>query len=42
MVRLYGTLAFKQENNYEKISYSLKDSMDNQIKVMIEKFGDKG
>lgn len=35
MVRLYGTLAFKQENNYEKIRYKSKGSMDNQIKIMI-------
>ena len=41
MVRLYGTLAFKQEDNYEKIKYKAKDSMDNQIKIMIEKFGEK-
>lgn len=41
MVRLYGTLAFKQENNYEKIGYKTKDSMDNQIKIMITKFGEK-
>lgn len=41
MVRLYGTLAFKQEDNYEKIKYKAKDSMDNQIKIMIEKFGGK-
>ncbi|MGL5458300.1 MAG: NAD-dependent epimerase/dehydratase family protein [Cetobacterium sp.] len=40
MVRLYGTLAFKQENNYEKIKYKAKDSMSNQIKIMIEKFGE--
>lgn len=41
MVRLYGTLAFKQEDNYEKISYKPKDNMDNQIKIMINKFGEK-
>lgn len=35
MVRLYGTLAFKQEDNYEKIGYESKDSMSNQIKIMI-------
>lgn len=35
MVRLYGTLAFKQEDNYEKIKYKAKDSMGNQIKIMI-------
>ncbi|MGL4510571.1 NAD-dependent epimerase/dehydratase family protein [Cetobacterium sp.] len=35
MVRLYGTLAFKQEDNYEKIRYKSKGSMDNQIKIMI-------
>lgn len=35
MVRLYGTLAFKQEDNYEKIKYKAKDSMVNQIKIMI-------
>lgn len=35
MVRLYGTLAFRQENNYEKIKYKSKDSMNNQIKIMI-------
>ncbi len=40
MVRLYGTLAFKQEDNYEKIGYESKDSMNNQIKIMIEKFGE--
>ncbi|MGL4866195.1 MAG: NAD-dependent epimerase/dehydratase family protein [Cetobacterium sp.] len=40
MVRLYGTLAFKQENNYEKIKYKAKDSMSNQIKIMIDKFGE--
>lgn len=41
VVRLYGTLAFKQENNYEKINYKPKDNMDNQIKIMIDKFGEK-
>ena len=41
MVRLYGTLAFKQENNYEKIGYESKDSMNNQIKIMINEFGGK-
>lgn len=41
MVRLYGTLAFKQEDNYNKIGYKPKDSMDNQIKIMIQKFGEK-
>ncbi|MGL4865410.1 MAG: NAD-dependent epimerase/dehydratase family protein [Cetobacterium sp.] len=41
MVRLYGTLAFKQEDNYSKISYKSQDTMDNQIKIMIEKFGGK-
>lgn len=35
MLRLYGTLAFKQEDNYNKIGYEPEDSMDNQIKVMI-------
>lgn len=35
MIRLYGTLAFKQEDNYEKIEYKPKDSMDNQVKMMI-------
>lgn len=35
MVRLYGTLAFKQEDNYKKINYRSKDSMDMQIKIMI-------
>lgn len=41
MVRLYGTLAFKQEDNHNKIGYKPKDSMDNQIKIMIQKFGEK-
>lgn len=41
MVRLYGTLAFKQEDNYSKISCKPQDTMDNQIKIMIEKFGGK-
>ena len=41
MVRLYGTLAFKQEDKYKKIGYKPKDSMDNQIKIMINKFGEK-
>lgn len=41
MVRLYGTLAFKQKDNYNKIGYKPKDSMDNQIKIMINKFGEK-
>lgn len=41
MVRLYGTLAFTQEDNYIKIGYKSQDSMDNQIKIMIEKFGGK-
>lgn len=40
MVRLYGTLAFRQEDNYEKIRYKLKKSMNNQIKIMINKFGE--
>lgn len=40
MVRLYGTLAFKQEDNYEKIEYKPKDSMNNQIQIMIDKFGE--
>lgn len=35
MVRLFGTLAFKQEDNYTKIDYKSQDSMDNQIKMMI-------
>lgn len=35
MIRLYGTLAFKQEDNYKKINYRSKDSMDMQIKIMI-------
>lgn len=41
MIRLYGTLAFKQENNYEKIEYESKDNMNNQIKIMINEFGGK-
>lgn len=41
MVRLYGTLAFEQKNNYEKISYSPKVNMYNQIKIMIDSFGEK-
>lgn len=40
MVRLYGTLAFKQEDNYNKIGYESKDKMNNQIKLMIDKFGE--
>lgn len=35
MVRLFGSLAFKQEDNYSKIGYKSQDSMDNQIKMMI-------
>lgn len=35
MVRLYGTLAFEQQDSYEKINYKPKDSMNNQIKRMI-------
>ncbi|WP_047394929.1 NAD-dependent epimerase/dehydratase family protein [Cetobacterium sp. ZOR0034] len=35
MVRLFGTLAFRQEDNYIKIGYKSQDSMDNQIKMMI-------
>lgn len=41
MVRLYGTLAFEQQDNYKKINYKPKDNMNNQIKVMIDKFGEK-
>ncbi|MGL5934518.1 MAG: NAD-dependent epimerase/dehydratase family protein [Cetobacterium sp.] len=41
MVRLFGTLAFKQENNYRDIGYESQDSMDNGIKKMIKKFGEK-
>lgn len=40
MIRLYGTLAFKQKDNYNKIGYKPKDNMDNQIKIMINKFGE--
>ena len=40
MVRLYGTLAFKQEDNYNKIGYKPKDSMDNQIKIMTGDYND--
>lgn len=35
MVRLYGTLAFEQQDNYEKIKYKSKDNINNQIKIMI-------
>lgn len=35
MVRLYGTLAFKQEDQYIKIGYRPKDSMNNQVKIML-------
>lgn len=35
MVRLYGTLAFKQEDNYEKIGYKPRVNMYSQIKLMI-------
>ena len=40
MVRLYGTLAFTQEDNYIKIGYKSQDSMDNQIKIMIGDYKD--
>lgn len=40
MVRLFGTLAFTQEDNYIKIGYKPQDTMNNQIKIMIEKFGE--
>ncbi|MGL5052878.1 MAG: NAD-dependent epimerase/dehydratase family protein, partial [Cetobacterium sp.] len=42
MVRLFGTLAFQQESNYREIGYKSQDSMDNGIKKMIDKFGEKG
>ncbi|MGL5413909.1 NAD-dependent epimerase/dehydratase family protein [Cetobacterium sp.] len=35
MVRLYGTLAFKQEDNYEKIGYKPRLNMSDEIKLMI-------
>ncbi|MGL6064745.1 MAG: NAD-dependent epimerase/dehydratase family protein [Fusobacteriaceae bacterium] len=35
MVRLFGTLAFRQEDNYQKIGYEANESMDNQMKLMI-------
>lgn len=35
MVRLYGTLAFKQEDNYEKIGYKPRSNMFDEIKLMI-------
>lgn len=38
MVRLYGTLVFKQDNRYEKIGYKFKSGVDSQIKMMIENF----
>ncbi|MGL6099568.1 MAG: hypothetical protein ACRCZ9_04270, partial [Fusobacteriaceae bacterium] len=41
MVRLFGTLAFKQEDSYAKIGYKPKASMDDEIKKMIKKFGEK-
>ena len=41
MVRLYGTLAFKQEDNYQNISYIPKENMVEGIKKMIKKFGEK-
>ena len=41
MVRIYGTLAFEQQDSYEKINYKPKDSMNNQVRIMIDKFGEK-
>ncbi|MGL5988357.1 NAD-dependent epimerase/dehydratase family protein [Cetobacterium sp.] len=42
MVRLFGTLAFQQEDNYKEIGYKAEASMDDEIKKMIDKFGGKG
>lgn len=41
MVRLYGSLAFSQENGYKNINYVPKSSMDNQIKLMVNKLEDE-
>ena len=35
MVRLYGTLAFTQEDNYIKINYEQRSSMKSEIGKMI-------
>ncbi|MGL5086871.1 MAG: NAD-dependent epimerase/dehydratase family protein [Clostridium sp.] len=35
MVRLFGTLAFRQENNYQKIGYRSQEKMDEQVRLMI-------
>lgn len=40
MIRLFGTLAFQQKDNYIKIGYSSKFLMETQIKTMIKKFGE--
>lgn len=37
MVRLYGTLSFRQENKYKEINYSTKNTMENEINIMIKK-----
>lgn len=36
IVRLYGSLAFKQENKYKQINYKIQKSMDNQIDDMMK------
>lgn len=38
MVRLYGTLVFKQEDNYEKINYKQVSLMKNEIENMIMEY----
>ena len=39
MVRLYGSLAFKQEDEYENIGYKNQDIMESQINKMTKKQG---
>ena len=41
MVRLYGTLAFRQEDNYKKIDYKQISLMKNEIEKMIMEYTDE-
>ncbi|SJZ57600.1 UDP-glucose 4-epimerase [Cetobacterium ceti] len=38
MVRLYGTLAFQQEDSYKKINYKIKNSLEKEIHIMTKDY----
>lgn len=38
MVRLYGTLAFQQEDGYKKINYKTKNSLEKEINIMTKDY----